>query len=48
LALPTLSELVGSGVLPAGTLVTAADSDEELIGEITEDGQLVAGDFAYG
>jgi hypothetical protein len=47
LALPSLSELVSGGVLPAGTLVTAVDSDDELIGEITEDGQLVVGDFAY-
>jgi hypothetical protein len=47
LALPSLSELVGSGVLPVGTLVTALDSEDEVIGEITEDGQLVVGDFAY-
>jgi len=47
LALPSLSELVGRGVLPAGTLVTAIDSEDELIGEITEDGQLVIGDFSY-
>jgi len=47
LALPSLSELVGSGVLPAGTLITAVDANDELIGEITEDGQLVVGDYAY-
>ena len=34
-------------VLPAGTLITAVDANDELIGEITEDGQLVVGDYAY-
>lgn len=47
LALASLAELVGSGVLPAGTLVTALDGDDELVGEITEDGQLIVGDYAY-
>jgi hypothetical protein len=47
LALPSLSELVSSGMLPTGTLVTALDGDDELIGEITEDGQLAVGDYVY-
>jgi hypothetical protein len=47
LVLPSLAELVSSGVMPAGTLVTALDAEDELIAEITEDGQLKVGEHAY-
>jgi hypothetical protein len=47
LVLPSLAELVTSGVLPAGTTVTALDAEGGLTGEITEDGQLVVGEHAY-
>jgi len=47
LALPSLAELVDSGALPPGTLVTALDAEGELIAEITEDGQLMVDEHAY-
>jgi hypothetical protein len=45
--LPSLSTLVASGILPAGTLVTALDAEGDLLGEITDEGQLKLGDHIY-
>lgn len=47
LVLPSLMDMVSGRMLPAGTLVTTVDAEGELIGEITEDGQLKIGEHAY-
>lgn len=42
--LPTLENLVRSGALPAGTLLTPADETRDTVAEVTEDGFIQVGD----
>lgn len=47
LALATLEELVASGVLPPGTLISPAEADTDTIAQITEDGQIELNERFY-
>ena len=42
--LPTLENLVTSGILPSGTLLTPVDTDRDTVAEITEDGYIQVGE----
>ena len=44
LDLPTFENLVTSGILPAGTLLTPVDTDRDTIAEVTEDGYIQVGE----
>jgi hypothetical protein len=44
LALPTLENLVTSGVLPVGTLLEPVDDSSKTIAEVTEDGYIQVGE----
>jgi hypothetical protein len=44
LALPTFENLVTSGVLPAGTLLTPVNPDRDTIAEVMEDGYIQVGE----
>lgn len=47
MTLPTVEELVLSGALPAGTLLSPIDADTDTLGEILEDGHLQIGERLY-
>ena len=42
--LPTFEQLVASGLLPSGTLLTPIDTDRPTIAEVTEDGYIKVGE----
>jgi hypothetical protein len=45
--LPSFEELVVSGVIPAGTALTAADPDISVDAEVLDDGYIKVGDHTY-
>lgn len=47
LELPTFEELVVSGAIPAGTVLTAVDPDISVDVEVLEDGYIKVGDHAF-
>lgn len=46
--LPTFEELVLSGRLPAGTLLSPVDGDRETLAEVTEGGSIIVGERECG
>jgi len=44
LGLPTFENLVTTGILPVGTLLTPVDTDRNTIAEVTEDGYIQVGE----
>jgi hypothetical protein len=45
--LPSFEELVISGIIPAGTVLTAADADISVDAEVLDDGYIKVGDHTY-
>jgi len=44
LELPTFEQLVTSGIIPAGTLLTPVDTDRNTVAEVTDDGYIKVGE----
>jgi hypothetical protein len=44
---PSFEELVVSGIIPAGTILTAADADISVDAEVLDDGYIKVGGHTY-